>query len=128
MSRSYRLTPMVKDSSKGRRHGSRSMKNFANKKVRRRKDLPTRQKGAYKKVSESYDICDYSFKCTKEDAIRDWEEEEKAYPRIKSYFKKDEVSGEWIKEYRIEEEGFLHWAYGTLEKYLIHWSKVYKWK
>ena len=48
MSRSYKKHPRVKDSA------NKFMKKYANKKVRRTKDIPSGK--AYKKVFESWDI------------------------------------------------------------------------
>lgn len=74
MSRSYKR-PFITDGSRGSRSG-RSMKSFANKKVRHTEDLPTRQRGAYKKCFCSYDICDYKWEYTLDKAIEDWYKEE----------------------------------------------------
>ena len=69
MSRSYKKHPWVTD-----HHvkSSSESKKFANKKVRHTKDLPNG--GAFKKVFCSYDICDYKFFQTKEEAIAEYEE------------------------------------------------------
>lgn len=59
MSRSYKKTPILKDRTRG-------MKNCANRKVRKSAlDLPDGR--AYRKVFPSYDICDWSFRRTKEE-------------------------------------------------------------
>lgn len=63
MSRSYKKTPILKDSNK-------SMKKFANKRVRKRKNFSVNGK-AYRKIFNSYDICDWVFRVTKEDEKRD---------------------------------------------------------
>ena len=54
MSRSYKHYPCVKDKS-----CSRSGKKFANRSIRRMKNVPNG--GGYKKLKESYDICDWAF-------------------------------------------------------------------
>jgi len=69
MSRSYKKHPWVTD------HHVKSTserKKFANKKVRNTEDLPNR--GAFKKIFQTYDICDYKFFQTKEQAIAEYEE------------------------------------------------------
>lgn len=97
MSRSYKKHPRVKDSA------SKNMKRFANKKVRRRsKELPKKGK-SYKKVFQSYDISDWNWFWTREQAIKDWESAQ------------DASGYSWIKE-----------NFDTLEKYLIYWEKCVK--
>lgn len=56
MSRSYKKTPIIKDSSKTKRIDKRN----ANKSVRHNKDLSGKGNG-YKKCFESYDINDYYY-------------------------------------------------------------------
>ena len=46
------------------------MKKYANKKVRKTKNIPSG--GAYKKVFEQYDICDWNWYWSKEKAIIDY--------------------------------------------------------
>lgn len=57
MSRSYRA-PWCVDGYKSR-GGKRKEKNYANRKVRHTKDIPN--DSGYRKVTESWDICDYRF-------------------------------------------------------------------
>ena len=92
MSRSYKKHPRVKDSA------SRYMKKYANKKVRRTKNIPNGK--AYKKVFESWEISDWNWIWTKNEAIHEWES---AKPNS------------WIRKH-----------YETLEKYLIYWEKCVK--
>ncbi len=87
MSRSYKKHPWVTD-----HHvkTTKEKKKFANKKVRRHEDLPNGS--AYKKVSESWDICDYKWYWTWEEAKKDWEENKNYYlkhhfPNLKSYYR-----------------------------------------
>lgn len=87
MSRSYKKHPWVTD-----HHvkTTKEKKKFANKKVRRREDLPNGS--AYKKVSESWDICDWKGYWTWKDAKKDWEENETywtahGFPNLKSYYR-----------------------------------------
>ena len=92
MSRSYKKHPYSKD------RPSKGMKKFANKKVRHTKDIPNGK--AYKKVFESWDICDWRWIWTRADAIRTWE--------------------------RAKEDSWIKKHYETLEKYLIYWEKCVK--
>lgn len=96
MSRSYKKHPRVKDSA------NKFMKKYANKKVRHAKDIPSGK--AYKKVFESWDISDWNWIWTKEEAIKEWY---KAQTDPKEY--------NWIREH-----------FETLEKYLIYWEKCVK--
>ena len=74
MSRSYKKYPCIKDCSK---HGKR----FANKRVRRTKDIPDGK--AYRKVYNPWDISDWSFSKTWNEywreQIQDWELRELPY-------------------------------------------------
>lgn len=92
MSRSYKKHPRVKDSA------NKFMKKYANKKVRRTKDIPSGK--AYKKVFESWDISDWNWIWTKREAEREWLSE-------------DENS--WVRK-----------EFETLEEYLIYWEKCAK--
>lgn len=142
MSRSYKKNPYVTDNSKGRKGHGRPMKAYAAKKVRHYKDMPTTgSRSFYKKVFCSYEICDYKWRLTKEQAILDWHEEEKEYPCWHSYYIHKPSKGEsYVDEYGVlhvssyervlEEEyievGPLHKKYGTLENYLgKYWKKRY---
>ena len=84
---------------------TRKKKRIASKKVRRDKDFSTNG-AAYKKKYESWDICDYRCRWTKEKAIESWYEEESdhfhGYP-------------------------WRHKEFGTLERWLSYWAKcVYR--
>ena len=101
MSRSYKKNPVVTDKSSG----TKLMKRIANRRVRRSlkndEDMPARLQ--HKKMTESWDICDYRWRMTREDAIN-WYEyaiEHKA----SDYFKK---------------------RYPTLEAWLEYWEKCYR--
>ena len=98
MSRSYKHTDFVKDSNK------KFMKRFANKKVRHSKNVPNG--GAYKKVFCSWEISDFKWRWTREEAIEEWYEHHRDpdNPRNRWFVKKFE----------------------TLEKYLIYWEKCTK--
>ena len=92
MSRSYKKHDIVKDPA------NKAMKRYANKKVRHTKNIPNGK--AYKKFFESWDICDYRWIWTREDAIRNFEQA---------------PANSWIKNH-----------FETLEKYLIYWEKCVK--
>lgn len=63
MARSYRKTPIIKDRTK-------NAKKHANRKVRRLKDIPSG--GQYRKYYSQYDVCDWVFYKTLNQAIVDW--------------------------------------------------------
>ena len=92
MSRSYKKHNRAKDPA------GKDMKKFANKKVRHTKNIPNGK--AYKKVFESWDISDYNWIWTKEEAIKEYN---------------SAPDDSWIKEH-----------YETLEKYLKYWEKCVK--
>ena len=92
MSRSYKKYNIVKDPS------AKGMKKYANKKVRRTKNVPNGK--AYKKVFESWNISDYQWIWTREEAIETYNEA---------------PADSWIKKH-----------FETLEKYLIYWEKCVK--
>lgn len=71
MSRSYKKTPISKDHTNG-------MKKFANKKVRKYKG-EIEDGNSYKKIFCSYDICDWSFRETYSDYLKDKESYKKRY-------------------------------------------------
>ena len=96
MSRSVRRTPIRKDHNSGKWG-----KKQANKKVRREKDF-FESGNNYKKIYNTWNIHDYVAYYTKEQAIKDWYEEEQI-----------EGSSSW-----------RHRKYGTLEKWLIAWKKM----
>ena len=98
MSRSYRRNHFVKDHNKGQ-------KDLANRKLRRTNKLTPLKGGDYKKYSEQWDICDFNWSWTREDAIAKWYEEEA-----------DHYKGmDW-----------RHESFGTLEKWLNYWEKCVK--
>ena len=86
MSRSYKKHPYCTDSSP---KTTKEKKKFANKKVRNYDDLP--DGAAYKKISESWDIHDYSDRWTWEEAKRAWEDKDsyysKHYPTLKDFYR-----------------------------------------
>ena len=93
MSRSYKKHPFCKDKNK------KGAKRTANKKVRRTKDIPNGK--AYKKVFESWNISDYKWIWTREDAIKNYKQAVAAQSRLRKHFE-------------------------TLEEYLIYWEKCVK--
>ena len=101
MSRSYKKNPYVTDKSAG----TKSMKRIANRTVRRRvkndEDMPARL--PHKKMTESWDICDYRWRMTRADAIH-WYKNEMEH-EASTYFKK---------------------RYPTLEAWLKYWDKCYR--
>ena len=85
MSRSYKKYPIVNDS---KPKSTKAKKKIANRKVRNTDDVPNGK--AYKKVSESWDIRDFSWFWSWEDAKKDYEENEylkKRYPTADDYYR-----------------------------------------
>ena len=101
MSRSYKKNPFVTDHSQG----TKSMKRIANRVVRRRlkneEDIPTRLKP--KKMTESWYICDYRWRTTKEEAIVWFKEEVQNNPN-----------------------GYFAIHFPTVEDYLKYWEKWHR--
>ncbi len=99
MSRSYKKHPRAKDSA------NKFMKKFANKKVRTNlEELPSKGK-SFKKVFESWEISDWNWHWSREEAIKEWEAEEAPH-----------YSGvRW-----------RHERFKTLEKWLQYWEKSIK--
>lgn len=100
MSRSYRRFHTVKD------RGNKSQKQIANKHFRRNYKEELLQNGTYKKTYPQWDICDFNWRWTKEDAIAEWYEEE--------------------TDHYINGRGNCAWRhkqFKTLENWLNYWSK-----
>ena len=100
MSRSYKKNPFLTDNG-----NSKNEKRIANRKFRRQinldEDMPARPR--HKKYTESWDICDYKWRMTKQEAI-DWYHTKMKY-EASDYFKKH---------------------YPTLEAWLKYWEKCYR--
>lgn len=96
MSRSFKKNPISKD-----HYGGKSGKRFANKAVRRKKNL-SYSGGEYKKVYDSWDVNDYICYYSREDAIKDWYDEEADHNKYQH----------------------LHKKYGTLKRWLQAWEKM----
>ena len=101
MSRSYKKNPFVTDNG-----DTKQNKRLANRAVRRRlkneEDIPARL--PHKKMTESYNICDYRWRMTREEAIQ---------------WYKDQY--EWQKN-----KGTLDYflkRYPTLDAWLKYWDK-----
>lgn len=101
MSRSYKKNPFVTDQSQG----TKSMKRLASRKVRRliknEEDMPARL--PYKKMTESWMICDYKWRMTEAEAI-EWYK-----------YKMANEASDWFKRH-----------YPTLESWMKYWAKCYK--
>lgn len=99
MSRSYKKNPVVTDN-KGSKYGKRQANQRFRRQINLDDDMPARPR--HKKYTESWDICDYKSRMTRQEAI-EW-----YYTTIKyasSYFKKH---------------------YPTLEAWLKYWEKCYR--
>ncbi|MDE6539216.1 MAG: hypothetical protein K2K66_03405 [Ruminococcus sp.] len=79
MSRSYRKFPISKESH-CRDRSPMKAKDFANRAVRRSKEIPT-GKGGYKKLYDSYFISDYRYigYMNKMEVLKGWEAEDYIY-------------------------------------------------
>lgn len=106
MSRSYKKNPYVTDNSNGRRKIS---KRYANHQVRQRismdDEMPARPQ--HKKMTESWDICDYRWRMTRQEAIQ-WYKEEFEWQKNKGSVK------------------YFLKRYPTLEAWLKYWEKCYR--
>ena len=97
MSRSYKKSPYANDS---HRKSTKISKRFASRKVRNTENVPNGN--AYKKVSESWDIRDYSFRQTWEEAKEYYEKNkdtyyiQKHYPTLKDWYRN------WLKYYKMK--------------------------
>lgn len=105
MSRSYKKNPYVTDH---KRRSTKQSKRLANRRVRRRLcGEDTLGRIQHKKYTESWDICDYKWRMTRQEAIQ-WYEETYAWHE----------SGGSLKY-------FLK-RYPTLESWLECWEKCYR--
>jgi len=104
MSRSYKHFPTVR-AYYGK--SGKKARNYANRKIRRLPldyDLPNGR--SFKKLSESWDIWDYSFTQFKEWEIKEWEQEEarraNGFGSLKHslYSTLNEALNDWAKFYR----------------------------
>lgn len=102
MSRSYKKNPYVTNH---KRKVSKIAKRIANHSFRQqiKKDEEMSARPQHKKMTDGYDISDYSFRMTREDAIQ-WYENEMENDATE-YFKK---------------------RYPTLESWLKYWEKCYR--
>ena len=98
MSRSYKKFPVTKDHNKGQ-------KQLANRKVRRTDKLHPLKGGEYKKLYPTWDICDFCWIWTEQDAIDSWYEEEAEHNK------------DWP---------WRHKEFGTLENWLNYWKRCVK--
>ncbi|NOU99444.1 hypothetical protein [Paenibacillus planticolens] len=92
MSRSYKKSPVCTDHSSPR---TRWAKRQAAKAVRRYDGIIENGR-SYRKLFCSWDICDYRFYQTKEQAILEWE----TNVRLQSRFSKEKMLRSWAKFYR----------------------------
>lgn len=96
MSRSYKKTPIAKDSIKS----SANNKRIANRVYRHNNKMELHQRKAYRKHYETWEIHDYVSLYTKEQAIKDY----------------------YDREYRYSKR----LGYPTLESWLNYWEKCYR--
>ncbi len=100
MSRSYKKNPYVTDHKRG---STKHSKSLANRRVRRRlNNEESLGRIQHKKYTETWDICDYKWRMSREEAI-EWYESE-GFGVASGYFKE---------------------RYPTLELWLEYWEKCY---
>ena len=103
MSRSYKKSPYVTDH---RRRWSKESKRLANQSFRqqiaRDEDMPARPQ--HKKYTESWNISDYAWRMTREEAI--------------DYYKEHIKDESW--------NGYIQKRFPTLESWLNYWEKCYR--
>ena len=106
MSRSYKKHPFYTDG----RNGQKIAKRIANHKVRKAENLPSKQRNAYKRVSESWEIHDYISRWTLEEAIEEWNLEaariEEGYYEGTS--KKWKLAHTWHAKYHNDVDAFIY--------------------
>lgn len=101
MSRSYKKHPFLTDNGEGRAFAKREANKEFRRKIASDEEMPARPK--YKKYSCSYDICDYKWRMTREEAI------------------------EWYTHYAEHEaSAYFKKKYPTLESWLKYWEKCHK--
>ena len=102
MSRSYKKNPYVTDGyGKNRKRYKRTANHVVRRRLKQDEDMPSRIN--HKKMTETWMICDYRWRMTREDAIH-WYENEMEH-EASTYFKK---------------------RYPTLEAWLKYWDKCYR--
>ena len=99
MSRSQKRSPFIIDHHV---RTTKEQKKIANKKVRRNKFFDI-SGNSYRKIYPSYNICDFKWIWTKEEAIQEWYEEEK--PHYHRY-------------------AWRHSNYKNLKDWLSYWAKT----
>lgn len=104
MGKSIKKTPMFKENSRG---SNKHRKAMSNRQLRRKlnKGEEAVSGGTYKKMCESWNISDYTFRKTREEAIEDY------YRRLR-----------WDEEHGFTE---TKERFPTLEEFLNWWEKYY---
>ena len=101
MSRSYKKTPICTDYKKGRKYFKRK----ANKRVRKEENIPHGRK--YKRYYNTWDIHDYRFRWSKEEAEKDYYKDltDISHPHTIEYTqryknKEEYLNAEWRKWFK----------------------------
>lgn len=106
MSRSYKKFPIAKDKDNG--GSNKKDKQLANRRIRRNKKLQEQlySGNMYKKLNQTYDICDYYFTSTFEeylethyDILKFWENNEIRDINMERKTEK-EIYREWYRQYK----------------------------
>lgn len=97
MSRSYKKTPVIKDSGL-KSSANKSAKQIANRTVRRKKYIPNG--GGYKKIYCSWNICDYRFMQTEAKFKQRWDNGDTyLHETFKTY---EQALFQWKKWYKLK--------------------------
>ncbi|MBQ5311342.1 MAG: hypothetical protein ILP19_04805 [Oscillospiraceae bacterium] len=94
MSRSYKKIPIHKE------QNSKFCKSQANRRVRRTSDIAGG--GSYRKVYDSWDICDWRCIESEEDFMRDFERDLHGYYRRKRILNRKQAHRRWLRLYRMK--------------------------
>lgn len=100
MSRSYKKNPILTDN-KGSKYNKRKANQSFRRQINLDDDMPARPR--HKKYTESWDICDYKFRMTRQEAI-DW----------------------YLTKMEHEASTYFKKHYPTLKAWLKYWDKCYR--
>ena len=94
MSRSYKKVPIHKE------RNSKFCKSQANRRVRRTSDIADGR--SFRKVYDTWSICDWRVLGSEEDFMRDWERDLHGYYRRKRILSRKQAHRRWLKLYRMK--------------------------
>lgn len=101
MSRSWKHTPIATDH---KAKSTKASKQCANSKVRQfcdYNDVPTKQRSFFKKIEQTYNICDWKFYLSRPMAIKAWESGKGwCYYRRRNHNLKEFLYDCWYKDFK----------------------------